>query len=175
LFPDTNKGTDETQEEIRFGGPPPEGAPEMRGVDAGSGLDGSSGGTTRSKKRNQVAAVADPRTSSVLVSAGGTLMTQIAKLIEQLDESPARKESVAMYDLHNADPHEVNQVLQDLFNRNQASRNNANRASLLGDNNPLTTRQTRQTTVTTLSAQSANAGAGSGAQGGTQGSAQGGF
>ena len=49
------------------------------------------------------------------------------------------------YELNNADPQDVSQVLQDLFNRNTAMRNNSNnRNSLLGQGNPLTARQSQQ-------------------------------
>jgi len=65
-----------------------------------------------------VLAVPDPRTSSIIVSAASTMMPQIAEMIKRLDESPGRKEKVFVYDLQNADPQDVQQVLQDLFNRN---------------------------------------------------------
>jgi hypothetical protein len=92
--------------------------------------------------------VADARTSSLLVSAARNLMPQIAALIERLDAERGRKEVVGFWDLRNADPQDVKQVLQDLFNRNISSQNDNN--LLLGHNNPLTARQTRQQTTTTL-------------------------
>ena len=55
---------------------------------------------------------------------------------------------MSVYELQNATPSEINQVLQDLFNRNGTMRNNNNnRNSLLGDNNALTARQTQQQNV----------------------------
>jgi len=72
-------------------------------------------------------------------------MPQIAQLIEQLDASAARKELVQVYELRNAEPQDINQMLQDLFHRNTAaSSSTSSRNSLLGDNNPLTVRQTQQ-------------------------------
>jgi general secretion pathway protein D len=105
----------------------------------------------RMKKKSRVLAVPDPRTSSLLVSAAGDLMPQIAEMVERLDASPAKKEVVKVFDLENADPQDVNQVLQDLFQRsgNIRANNNNTRTSLLGQGNPLVQRSTQQQTTTT--------------------------
>ena len=119
-------------------------------------------------------AVADPRTSSVMVSASSTLMVQIVRMIADLDASAARREIVKVFDLQNADPQDVNQVLQDLFNRNNSTRNNNNNArSLLGQNNPLTLRQSQQ--QATITSQSSGLGGGNSqlGSGGTGGGANG--
>ena len=105
----------------------------------------SGGSAERSLKKSRVLAVADPRTSSLIVTASSELMPQIAEMVSKLDSSPAKKESVAVFDLQNANPQDVYQVLQDLFNRNNTMRaNNNNRNSMLGQNNPLTQRATQQ-------------------------------
>ena len=105
----------------------------------------------RMKKKGRVLAVPDPRTSSLLVSAAGDLMPQIAEMVEKLDASPAKKEVVTVTELQNADPQDVNQVLQDLFQRsgNIRANNNNTRTSLLGQGNPLVQRATQQQTTTT--------------------------
>jgi general secretion pathway protein D len=105
----------------------------------------------RMKKKGRVLAVPDPRTSSLLVSAASDLMPQIAEMIERLDASPAKKEVVKVFDLENADPQDVNQVLQDLFQRsgNIRANNNNTRTSLLGQGNPLVQRSTQQQSTTT--------------------------
>lgn len=115
------------------------------------GNNSSTGTSDRLKKKTQVLAVPDQRTSSLLVSAAAEMMPQIADMIAQLDSSPAKKEKVAVYDLQNADPNDVYQILQDLFNRNTTMRNSsANRSgSMLGQNNPLTQRATQQQRSTT--------------------------
>jgi type II secretory pathway component GspD/PulD (secretin) len=107
----------------------------------------------RMKKKGRVLAVPDPRTSSLLVSAAGDLMPQIAEMITQLDASPAKKEVVKVFDLQNADPQDVNQVMQDLFQRsgNIRANNNNTRTSLLGQGNPLLQRETQQQTTTSTS------------------------
>jgi general secretion pathway protein D len=105
----------------------------------------------RMKKKGRVLAVPDPRTSSLLVSAAADLMPQIAEMVEKLDASPAKKEVVRVFDLQNADPQDVNQVLQDLFQRSgsiRANNNNNSRTSLLGQGNPLVQRATQQQTTT---------------------------
>ncbi len=105
----------------------------------------------RMKKKSRVLAVPDPRTSSLLVSAAGDLMPQIAEMIDRLDASPAKREVVKVFDLQNADPQDVNQVLQDLFQRSGNIRvnNNNTRTSLLGQGNPLLQRATQQQSTTT--------------------------
>jgi general secretion pathway protein D len=118
----------------------------------------------RMKKKSRVLAVPDPRTSSLLVSAASEMMPQIAEMIAQLDSSPAKREVVKVFDLQNADPQDVSQVLQDLFNKNNTMRqNNNNSRSMLGQGNPLTQRQTQQQVGTgTSSTLGATRGGGSG-------------
>src|SRR5262249_23410662 len=145
LFGTGNKSdSEQTQIPMTFGGPTgPGGGPGGPGGPPNLGTgDGDSNSGTR--KKSIVIAVAAPRTSSVIVSASSTLMVQISRMVGELDASAARKEVVKVFDLQNADPQDVNQVLQDLFNRNSSMRNNNNTRSLLGQNNPLTMRQTQQ-------------------------------
>ena len=92
-------------------------------------------------------------------------MPQIAALIEQLDANPGRKELVSFWDLRNADPQDVKQVLQVLFNRNTTTQNNDNSNPLLGQNNPLTLRQTQQQTSTTTGSSRLGSSGSSGAAG----------
>jgi type II secretory pathway component GspD/PulD (secretin) len=154
VFPDENKSnSNQSNTGIRFAGGPP----GMGGFGGGpgggafGGPPGSGGGVSqtgasdRVRKSTKVLAVPDSRTSSLLVSAASALMPQIASMVESLDANPARKEVVSVYDLHNINPNELNQVLQDLFNRNGAVRNtSSSRNSLLGSNDPLVARQTQQ-------------------------------
>ncbi len=153
LFPDQSKNnSNQNQAEFRLAGftPPP---PMMRGDDS---LETQTSTSERAKKKSQVFAVPDPRTSSVLVSGPSTWMLRIAQLIEQLDSTAGHKEIIGMYELQNAEPKDINQILQDLFQRNIAINSTADRNSLLGDNNPLYIRATQQQSTT------ANAGSSSG-------------
>jgi general secretion pathway protein D len=98
----------------------------------------------RMKKLGKVLAVPDPRTSSVIVTASKTLMPQIADMIAELDAEKGKREVVSYYELQNADPQDVYQNLQELFNRSTVRmQNNNNQNSFLGRNNPLTMRETQ--------------------------------
>ena len=74
LFPDASK-TGAEQAQVQMGGFPPP-PPGFGGAQADQATS-----TERAKKKGQVLAVPDPRTSSLLVSAASTLMPQIARLI----------------------------------------------------------------------------------------------
>jgi len=159
LFPDES-GTGSSQDQSAFdmGGPPGGG-----GSDADTGNSRSDTGE-RKKRQGRVLAVADPRSSSILVSAGSARMPQIAALIKQLDADAGRKELVSYWNLRNADPQDVKQILQDLFNRNSTAQNNNSDNPLLGQNNPLTVRQTQQqSSTTTGSSKQGSSGANGGA------------
>ncbi len=156
LFPeDSNSNNDAGGMPFFVPGPSP----------AGSAGGSSSSSSDRAKKLGKVLAVADGRTSALIVSAARTLMPQIAGMIEQLDAQEGKREVVSYFELRNADPQDISQNLQDLFNRNIRSENN-NQNTFLGRNHPLTQRalQNQQST----SSSSVSSGLGSG-QGGTTG------
>jgi general secretion pathway protein D len=87
----------------------------------------------RSLKKDKVVAVADARTSSLIVSASREMMPDIATMVQQLDSSPARKQHVYVYSLENADVEGVAQVVRDIFERTTttANRNTQNQTSAL--------------------------------------------
>jgi len=127
--------TTTSQVPIRFGGFGPFGG--FRGGFGGGNFGRQGGGNAqanttgnnqadRIKKRQQVVAVADPRTSSVVVTAAKDLIEQIAGMIDQLDqESPGKMQHVSVIHLENADPQQVQQVLQDMFQSTTSQRNSA--------------------------------------------------
>ena len=126
LFPDETKtGNDPNQNQFgfRFGG----------GGARGRNNNNQTESSERLKKKGRVLAVADERTSSIIVSAASELMPEIEEVVAQLDSSSARKQKVLIIPLENADPQQVQQVLQDMFQRNNtaANRNNANQNSAL--------------------------------------------
>jgi type II secretory pathway component GspD/PulD (secretin) len=129
LFPDETKTGNNNQQQFRFGGP----AAFFGGGRGGRGGTTATTPSERMKKQGRVLAVADQRTSSLVVSAASELMPQIASMIIQLDASPARKQKVFVYSLQNADAQETALILQDMFQRNSTSmnRNNANQTSPL--------------------------------------------
>jgi len=107
-----------------------------RGGAAGTAASSSD----RMKKMGRVLAVPDPRTSSIIVMASKTLMPQIENMIKELDSDKGRKEVVGFYDLQNADPQDVYNNLQELFQRNNVRQQNNNQNALMGANNPLSQR-----------------------------------
>ena len=142
LFPDETKTSNtgnQNQPGFRFGGG--FGGPGNNNANRSNQPTESE----RAKKKGRVLAVADQRTSSIIVSAAKDLMPEIEAMVQQLDSSPARKQKVYFFPLENADPQQVVQILQDMFQRNntQVNRNNANQNSALSSraqsNNQTTT------------------------------------
>jgi general secretion pathway protein D len=123
----------------------------------------------RMKKMGRVLAVPDPRTSALIVMASKLLMPQIADMITELDSDKGRKEVVGYFDLQNADPQDVYNNLQDLFQRNNVRPQNTTANPMLGQNSPLNKRITSNTQPTTQGATSTIGGSAS------RGGAAGGF
>lgn len=113
-----------------------------RGGGRGAAATSATGSSDRVKKMGRVLAVSDPRTGALIVTASKTLMPQIADMIAELDSNKGRKEMVGYYELQNADPQDVYVNLQDLFQRTTRVNNN-NTRSFIGNNNPLTQRETQ--------------------------------
>ncbi|HXJ75933.1 MAG TPA: secretin N-terminal domain-containing protein, partial [Candidatus Dormibacteraeota bacterium] len=97
LFPDdTRTGNNNGQQDFRFrGGQGGQGG--LGGIIRGGGGGGNANNANanasdRMKKKGRVLAVPDQRTSSIIVSAASEYMPQIAAMIEQLDQSPAKKQ-----------------------------------------------------------------------------------
>ena len=53
-------------------------------------------------------------------------MDQIAAMIAQLDSNPAKKQNVYVFSLQNADPQQVEEVLQDMFQSSNARNTSRN-------------------------------------------------
>ncbi len=112
LFPDTstqgsgNRGG-RTGGSSFFGFRPP-------GTGGGT-TGGASGSSERMLKQNRVVAVADARTMSVIVTASPALMEQITGMITQLDGDPSKQQKVFVIPVENADPAQMQQILQGLF------------------------------------------------------------
>lgn len=153
LFPDDTKTTDNTRgQQFRFGGGP------FGGGQFGGGA--STDASSMSKKKTRVLAVADPRTSSVIVSAAHALMGQIQAMVEQLDNNPARKQKVFVYDLQNADPVQVQDVLRNLFENSQNQ--NRNRTTTT-QTSALSTRSANSQNSTTSGSRTGGSALGTGA------------
>jgi hypothetical protein len=140
LFADQTTATG-VQAPFRFGGP---GFGGFGGFDGRRGAAAAAASATaagapavgnlqsdRIKKRARVSAVADPRTSSVVVVASKDMIGQIAGMIEQLDQDSPKVARVSVIHLENADPQQVLQVLQDMFQNSISTRNSSTQASPL--------------------------------------------
>lgn len=118
----------------------------------GGGGNDSSGGSNaqnqRIKKRAKVTAVADPRTSSVLVSATSGLIGQIEEMIKQLDANPAKKQKVYVYQVNPGDVTQMQQVLEDMFETQTTGNNRNNRNSSSQQNSALQNRANQNQTTT---------------------------
>jgi hypothetical protein len=90
-------------------------------------------------------------------------------MITELDSDKGRKEVVGYFDLQNADPQDVYNNLQDLFQRNSVRPQNTTANPMLGQNSPLNKRITSNTQPTTQGATSTIGGSSS------RGGAAGGF
>src|SRR6266581_3977140 len=148
LFPDESKSSsdpNQNQQGFRFnrGGFGGFGGPFNLNAAANNAAGANS--SERMKKKGRVFAVPDQRTSSIIISAASELMPQIAEMIHQLDESPARKQRVFVYSLENADVQQVEQILRGMFERT-TTQNNRNTAN---QNSALTTRSTPTQGTTT--------------------------
>lgn len=117
----------------------------FRGGGGGGNESSGNSQSQRIKKRAKVTAVADPRTSSVVVSATSGLMEQIAEMVKQLDANPAKKQRVHVFQVNPGDVTQVQQVLEDMFESTSNNRNNSRNSSL--QNNVLQNRATQNQTT----------------------------
>jgi type II secretory pathway component GspD/PulD (secretin) len=142
LFPDPT--TSNNQNQNRFGG--------FRGGFGGGGFGGGGGGgfgggnrfgnrnqtgttSDRAVKQSRVISVADARTSSVIVTASRDLMPQIEAMIRQLDSSRAKQKHVFVYNIENADVSQVEQIVRDMFDTSNNSRNQSTTSALANRQN----------------------------------------
>ena len=99
---------------------------------------------SRIQKQTQVVAVADSRTSSVIVTASKDLMQEIAGMMEQLDVPSTRDQKVFVYHMDNGDPQQALTVLQNMFQNNSTSSRSGTSSS--SQNSALQTRETQNAT-----------------------------
>ena len=154
LFPDTSTqggGNRSGRTSSGFFGPgrPAPGGGGAGGSPAGAGsppawppeTGGATGSSERLLKQNRVVAVADNRTMSVIVTASPTLMEQITGMITQLDADPSKQQKVFVIPVENADPAQMQQILQSLFpTQNGRSSQSSSSAGRSGFGSGTTTR-----------------------------------
>jgi type II secretory pathway component GspD/PulD (secretin) len=156
IFPSNNGSGSQVQTPFRFGGGGGFGGfPGFGGFGGFGGRGGGGGGgggnaagnnssNSRVQKQTQVVAVADLRTSSVVVTASKDLMQEIAGMMEQLDVPSTRDQKVFVYHMENGDPQQALTVLQNMFQNNSASSRSGTSSS--SQNSALQTRETQNAT-----------------------------
>jgi type II secretory pathway component GspD/PulD (secretin) len=167
LFPDANGSTDASAMPFQFGGP---GGPFGAG-----GQQQNSGNTSASsghmKKLVDVTAVPDGRTQSLLVSASKSLMPQIEEMLDRLDDIDSGAQRVHRIALQNADPQDVQQIIQSLY----AAGTGSSQSSSSSQQNVLANRaQTMQQNMMSSGVSSGNttSALGSGSSSGSRGGGQ---
>jgi general secretion pathway protein D len=149
LFADTSSGGS-SQTPVQFGGGrggAGGGNPFARMFGGGGNDSGSNAQNQRIKKRTKVTAVADPRTSSVIVSATSGLIGQIEEMIKQLDANPAKKQRVYVYQVNPGDVGQVQQVLEDMFESTPTGNNRNNSRNSSSQNSALQNRANQSQTT----------------------------
>lgn len=141
IFPNSSSGNN-AQAPVRFGGGGGRGGFFARMMAANSG--GNSSENDRIQKATQVTAVADARLQAVIVSAPDDLMEQIAGMMTDLDVPSERDQHVSVISLNNADPYQVQQVLQNMFGSSTSSRGSSSSTTTTS---PLMQRQENGTTT----------------------------
>jgi general secretion pathway protein D len=168
IFPSGNP-TGAGNSPIRFGGFPGGGFGGGGGffgrmMAAAAANNGGSSDGNRAQKQSQVTAVADARTQSIIVMASKDLMVEIAGMMQSLDVPSTRDQGVYSYTLHNADPQEVAQVLQTMFQSSTSGRSGSQSSSQQPETSALMNRESQnaQTVSTTSSTISSGTGSGIG-------------
>ena len=137
LFDDSNEEQTSSRGGFRFG----------RGGESSRGRSSSSSDESpRVQAMTRVSAVPDARTNSIIVSAASNLMSQIERMILQLDSDSSKKQKVYVYSLDNADVDNVATILRGMFESQSSTLNNRNNSNRSGqsNNNPLSNRSVNQ-------------------------------
>jgi type II secretory pathway component GspD/PulD (secretin) len=174
IFPSSTSGSG-TQSPIRFGGGGGAGGggpggffARMMAAQGGAAGGGSGSQNQRVQKAQQVIAVADLRTSSVVVTAAKDLMAEIDDMIRELDVNSSRDQKVYVFHVDNADPQQALQVLQTMFPSTSTS-SSRNSSSSSSQNSALMTREQNNATSTGSSSSSSSTSSGIGGAGGRSG------
>jgi len=122
---------------------------------------------SRIQKQSQVIAVADQRTSSVVVTASKDLMQEIAGMMTQLDVPSDRDQGVYVFQMKNGDPQQALQVLQNMFQSSSTSRSGTSTSS--SQNSALQQRAVNGTTTMGTTTTTTTGVSGTGIGGGSTG------
>ncbi len=174
IFPTSGTSGGQVQTPFRFGGGGPGGfggggpGGFFARMAAASAAGGDSSQNSRVQKQTQVVAVADARTSSVIVTASKDLMNEIAGMMTQLDVPSTRDQKVFVYHMNNGDPQQALTVLQGMFqNSSTTSRTGTSSSS---QNSALQNRETQNaSTVGNSTSSTSTTGIGTGTSRGVGG------
>ena len=125
----------------------------------GGGAQQGNSQTGRMRQRAKVVAVADQRTATVLVTAPKDILSQVEELVAEVDQESPMVAHVSVIHLENADPTQVQKVLQQFQSSN-------NRSSSSSQNSALTTRQNQTSSSSSSSAFGTSGSSGFGGGGG---------
>ncbi len=164
IFPSSGTSSGQIQTPFRFGGGGGRGGfpgfPGFPGFGGGGTTSGSGSQNTRIQKQTQVVAVADSRSSSVIVTASKDLMSEIAGMMTQLDVPSTRDQKVFVYHMNNGDPQQTLQVLQSMFQSSSTTSRSGTGSS--AQNSALQNRETQNATAAGSSTSSTSTGIGTG-------------
>jgi type II secretory pathway component GspD/PulD (secretin) len=121
IFPSSSTTSGQVQTPFRFGGGGGGPGQFFQRMMAANAATAGNSQNSRAQKQMQVVAVADSRTSSVIVTASKDLMDQIAGMMEQLDVPSSRDQKVFVYHMDNGDPQQALTVLQNMFQNNSTT------------------------------------------------------
>jgi general secretion pathway protein D len=119
LFPDPTAQGNQRRRDDRGGG---FGFP-FGGDRGSSGSNASGDRSQRALQQTKVVAVGDPRTNSLIVTAGRETMAQIAEMVGRLDSTDAKKQRVFVHSLEHADAESVANVLRGMLGDQTAINN----------------------------------------------------
>jgi len=128
----------------------------------GGGAQQGNSQTGRMRQRAKVVAVADQRTATVLVTAPKDILSQVEQLVAEVDKDSPKVAHVSVIHLENADPTQVQKVLQQFQGSN-------NRSTSTTTTSPLTTRQNQSSSSSSSSAFGTSGSSGFGGGGGGTG------
>ncbi len=144
--------SNQDQQQQRFG-PAAFFASRFGGSSQGRG--GNNNSNERGKRSNQeVIAVPDPRTGSLIISAPRQMIETVESLVKQLDSNSAKRQNVFVFNLEHADVNATAEILRALFE---------------GENTRINQTQNQDTALRARSGTFGNAGASNAAIGGGAG------
>ena len=132
----------------------------------GGGNSSPSGSEARIQKAQQVVAVADGRTQSVVVTAAKDMMPQIEEMVHELDVKSERDTTVYTVHLDNADPSAVLAALQSAFPSSSTSRNSSSTTQSLLQSRPAQVNSANSSSSSGFGTTSGSSGGGSRGGGG---------